>query len=144
MEENNNFYTLKGYQLIQNKKLTPAMEDYIEMICRLKQSKEFIRINELSQMLHVKPSSATKMVNNLKASGLVLFEKYSYIIPTTQGKAIGEYFLKRHDILNSFLCYINNSEDELEEVEKIEHFLSRRTISNIETFLQGIKNKGSQ
>ena len=28
----NGFYTLKGYQLIESDELTPAMQDYLEMI----------------------------------------------------------------------------------------------------------------
>jgi len=78
------------------------------------------------------------MVSNLKFLGLVIFERYGYIKPTTQGKTIGAYLLYRHDVLNQFLCLINGSDNETEQVEKIEHYLNKKTIKNIEKIL---KNK---
>ncbi|HBE14097.1 MAG TPA: DNA-binding protein, partial [Clostridiales bacterium] len=97
-------------------------EDYLEMICRLQKDQDVVRISELADKLHVKPSSASKMVSNLKFLGLVIFERYGYIKPTTQGKTIGAYLLYRHDVLNQFLCLINGSDNETEQVEKIEHY----------------------
>ena len=34
---------------------------------------------------------------------------------------LGSYLLFRHDILHRFFCQINHSENELEQVEKVEH-----------------------
>jgi len=136
MDNNTDFYTFKGYQLNENSQITSSMEDYLEMICRIYKKQDVVRINELADRLHVKPSSASKMVNNLRRLELVEFEKYGYIKPTVKGLAVGEYLLYRHDILNKFLCFINNSEDETEQVEKIEHFLDEKTIRNIEKILK--------
>lgn len=135
MENNSNFYTLKGYQLKKNIQITSSMEDYLEMICRIMKTQDVVRINELADRLHVKPPSASKMVGNLKFYGLVAFEKYGYIKLTKEGEAFGEYLLYRHDVLNKFLSFINNSENETEQVEKIEHFLDEKTIKNIEIHL---------
>lgn len=136
MDNNSDFYTLKGYQLNDNAQITSSMEDYLEMICRMLKKQDVVRINELADRLHVKPSSASKMVSNLKQLGLVSFEKYGYIKPTTKGFRVGEYLLYRHDVLNEFLCLINHSEDETEQVEKIEHFLDEKTIRNIENYMK--------
>ena len=80
------------------------------------------------------------MVSNLKEKGLVSFEKYGYIILTKGGEEIGCYLLKRHNILNELLCMINKSDNELEQVEKIEHYFNTETISNIEEFIKEQKN----
>lgn len=106
------------------------------MICRMLSKQDIVRINELADRLHVKPSSASKMVSNLKFLGLVDFEKYGYIKPTENGSAIGRYLLYRHKVLNTFLCLINDSSDETEQVEKIEHFLNEKTIRNIDKYLK--------
>lgn len=135
------FYTLKGYQLIDNAIITSSMEDYLEMICRMTKTKKYVRINELAANLHVKPSSASKMVSNLKALGLVNFEKYGYIVPSDKGLTIGEYLLFRHDVLNELLCLINNTDNELEQVEKIEHFIDKNTIYNMKNFVDKYKGK---
>jgi DtxR family Mn-dependent transcriptional regulator len=136
MENNTHFYTFKGYQLNDNAQITSSMEDYLEMICRMLKNQDVVRINELADRLHVKPSSASKMVSNLRCLELVDFEKYGYIKPTVKGLAVGEYLLYRHDVLNKLLCLINNSDDETEQVEKIEHFLDEKTIRNIEKYLK--------
>ena len=48
---------------------------------------------------------------------------------------MGAYLLKRHEALNRFFCLLNESEQELELVEKIEHFMDRRTVENIAALL---------
>ena len=131
MEKDTDFYTLKGYQLNENIIITYSMEDYLEMICRHIKENDYVRISELAQMLHVKPSSASKMVNNLKMTGLVDYEKYGYIKPTEKGLEYGNYLLYRHETLNEFLCLVNNTDNETELVEKIEHYLDKRTVFNI-------------
>jgi DtxR family Mn-dependent transcriptional regulator len=143
MENNSDFYTFKGYQLHDNAQITSSMEDYLEMICRMLKKQDVVRINELAQKLHVRPSSASKMVSNLKFSGLVVFERYGYIRLTAKGCAAGEYLLYRHDVLNEFLCLTNNSENETEQAEKIEHFLNEKTIRNIEKIIKLIKSMKS-
>lgn len=141
MKSKSDFYTLKGYQLNENTQITSSMEDYLEMICRILKKQDIVRINELAGMLHVRPSSASKMVGNLRYLGLVEFEKYGYVKPTPKGEELGEYLLYRHDVLNQFLCLINNSNDETEQVEKIEHFLTEKTIRNIEMNIGTLKKQ---
>jgi len=135
MSEKTKFYTLKGYALLENSTVTSSMEDYLEMIYRIHTSGEAVRIGVLAENLNVKPSSASKMVSNLKKQGLVLSEKYGYIKLTESGIALGKYLVFRHDTLHLFLCYINKSENELEQVEKIEHFINSETVENIKKFL---------
>ena len=137
MSGNDGFYTLKGYLMAENKTITSSMEDYLEMIYRIHSEGEAARIGALSEMLHVKPSSASKMVDNLKNQGLVTSKKYGYITLTDAGIEFGKYLVYRHDIVHRLLCLINHSENELEQVEKIEHFVNFETVGNISRFLKG-------
>ena len=130
--ESREFYTLKGYRLQNGGDITEAMEDYLEMICRHIQENGYIRIHFLAEQLHVRPSSASKMVGKLRAMGLVEFEKYGLIIPTERGMAVGRYLLWRHDVLHRFFRLLNHSDCQLEQVEKVEHFMSRETMENLE------------
>ena len=127
----NGFYTQRVFQSKPGKQLTASMEDYLEMICRLGQNEGKVRIKKLSQLLHVKPSSASKMANNLKEAGLVSFERYGEIMLTEEGRTLGDYLLRRHKIVHEFLCLLNGSENELEQTEKIEHFLNENTVDNL-------------
>ncbi|MCL2372497.1 MAG: MarR family transcriptional regulator [Defluviitaleaceae bacterium] len=133
------FYTLKGYALQEANAITSSMEDYLEMIYRIHQDGEAVRTGQLAEKLNVKPSSATKMVENLKNQGLVTAEKYGHIKLTPSGSRLGEYLMYRHDTLHDFLCYINHSENELEQVEKIEHFINNETVDNIKNLLENLE-----
>ena len=130
-----NFFTLKGYLLQEDNAITSSMEDYLEMIYRLHSLSEVVRVGTVAAKLNVKPSSATKMINNLKKQGLVRSEKYGYIQLTDAGLELGKYLVFRHDTLHRFLCYINQSDNELEQVEKIEHFINAHTVHNIRKLL---------
>ncbi len=124
------FFTMKGY-VEHTCGLTASMEDYLEMIFRMSQSGGIIRINELASSLHVRPPSAYKMAYLLKNDGFIQFQKYGYITLTDKGKSTGEYLLYRHRTIHSFLCLLNNSDDELEQTEKIEHYIDARTVHNL-------------
>ena len=139
MESSGGFYTLKGYSRNENEKLTSSMEDYLEMICRRLQGNEVVRISELAGSLHVKPPSASKMVNNLKDAGYIEFKKYGYIVVTEKGQEAGRYLLHRHKVLHDFLCLLNHSENELEQVEKIEHFIDKTTVDNLELLTEKMR-----
>jgi len=135
MNVNDRFYTLKGYFLLEGNTITSSMEDYLEMVYRIHLSGVAVRIGKVAEMLNVKPSSATKMVGNLKTHGFVASEKYGYIQLTETGIELGKYLVFRHDTLHRLLCFINKSENELEQVEKIEHFINAETVENINVFL---------
>ena len=79
------FYTQKGYQMRSQHALTGAMEDYLEMICRQAEADGCARIGLLAEGLNVRPSSASKMVYQLRALGLVAFEKYGLIAAHGEG-----------------------------------------------------------
>lgn len=135
MNGNSDFHTLKGYAMMEDTGITYAMEDYLEMICRM--SGDFIRIKELSAKLNVTPSAASKMSDILRKQGLINYEKYGYITLTPKGQHLGAFLLRRHDIVHRMLCIVNGSSNELEETEKIEHYLSPRTVVNMEKFIAG-------
>lgn len=52
---------------------------------------------------------------------------------------MGNYLLYRHDVIHRFLCLLNHSEDELEQAEKIEHFLTCETVKNLDLLSQKIQ-----
>lgn len=139
MNDKEGFYTLKGYQISEETTFTTAMEDYLEMVCRVLQENETVRVGGLSRILHVKPSSVSKMVSQLKDSGYLYAQKYGVISLTDKGRLMGEYLLYRHEVIQRFLCTLNNSEDELEQTEKIEHFLDPVTVINLDKLTRRLR-----
>lgn len=137
---NDKFYTIKGYQQNGHAALTSAMEDYLEMMCRILERGDKIRVAELSERLHVKPPSVSKMLKQLDRGGFVRAQKYGMITVTEKGISEGKYLLYRHEVIHSFLCTLNKSENELEEAEKIEHFLSEKTVKNLDDLTKRLKS----
>lgn len=125
------FRTLTGYRQAEDKRMTEAMEDYLEMIYRTEANGDTVRMGDLAARLHVRPSSASRMVARLAESDFLRYEKYGVIRMTEQGRTMGEYLLWRHDVLQRFFCKLNGREDVLEQVEQVEHFIDEETIRNL-------------
>ena len=133
----NSFYTESGYAKMDAKALTPAAEDYLEMIYRISNGGESpVRVGELSEHLHVTPSSASRMASFMGGVGFVNFKRYGYITLTDSGKEKGEYLIHRHEVVNRFLSFLKKTEDETAETERIEHYLSPTTVKAMEEYLE--------
>lgn len=129
------FKTVRGYELkrYNENPLTPALEDYLEMIYRYCEKKPFIRVNTLASLLNVKASSASKMIKKLKQLDLVDYEKYGIIKLTEKGEKKGKFLLNRHNIIENFLLFIGCEEKTLIQTELIEHYITPSTVKKIET-----------
>jgi Mn-dependent transcriptional regulator len=141
VDETSKFHTVRGYQLMeQNKKLlTPAMEDYLEMIYRYNLTEEYLRINTLSELLNVAAPSATNMVQKLSGLGLLNYKKHSMIYMTENGKEIGKFLLQRHEIIEAFLKNLGVNENSLIETELIEHNISVTTLQKLNLYNKFLK-----
>lgn len=142
MDQGDNFYTMKGYERKEEDsgRLTTSMEDYLEMIYRIASDGNPVHVGDLSRRLHVRPSSATKMMQQLGEGGYIQSEKYGMIFLTEKGCTEGRYLLDRHRIIHSFLCALNHTDNELEQAEKIEHFLNRQTVENLRKLTERLES----
>ncbi|MFZ3577897.1 transcriptional regulator MntR [Virgibacillus sp. DJP39] len=119
---------------------TPSMEDYIEQIYILIESKGYARVSDIAEQLTVHPSSVTKMVQKLDKDDYLNYEKYRGFILTPKGKKIGERLVFRHELLEQFLEIIGVDKDKIyEDVEGIEHHLSWNSIDRIGELVQYFK-----
>lgn len=140
--ENSDFRTSRGYQMIsqQDGTLTSSMEDYLEMVYRECSQSGYTRVGRVSEMLHVKPSSASKMIFKLTDMGYLKYDRYEIIQLTESGKKAGEYLLHRHMVIAEFLKLVG-SPNVLEETELIEHSLSAATVENFQILTQYFQSK---
>ncbi|WP_411678785.1 transcriptional regulator MntR [Clostridium thailandense] len=138
--DNNDFRTFSEYMKKEDNLLTASMEDYLEMIYRLSMDIGFTRVHDLSEALNVHPPSATRMVQKLGELNLLQYEKYGVIVLKEKGKKLGEFLLKRHYIIESFLRLLGIPENMiLKETEKVEHTLSDDTTKCFEEYISFIK-----
>jgi Mn-dependent DtxR family transcriptional regulator len=129
----NEFHTVRGYELLdqRRKRLTPAMEDYVEMIYRHSLEEGYLRINALADLLNVQPPSATKMVQRLAKLELVNYKKYGILSLTAAGAELGRFLFERHAVIEAFLKNLGTQEDVLTETELIEHSISASTVDRL-------------
>lgn len=129
----NNFYTQKKYTVKNG--ISSSKEDYLEMIYRLCLINGFARVRDVAESLNVSASSVSKTASALKEEGLINFEKYGFITLTQKGTLRGQYLLRRHNILNQFFSFVNQTADELALTEQIEHYFDEKTVENLEKIL---------
>ena len=111
---------------------TPSMEDYIEQIYNLIETKGYARVTDIAEALVVHPSSVTKMVQKLDKDNYVNYEKYRGFVLTDKGNKVGERLVFRHDLLEEFLEIIGVKDEKIyDDVEGIEHHLSWNAIDRI-------------
>jgi Mn-dependent DtxR family transcriptional regulator len=116
---------------------TPSMEDYLEEIYLLIESKGYARVSDIAEAMSVNPSSVTKMVQRLDKEGYLVREKYKPLILTTKGRNMGKRLVDLHELLESFLRIIGvNEENIYKDVEGIEHHMSKSSIIKIENLVQ--------
>ena len=116
---------------------TPSMEDYLEEIYLLIESKGYARVSDIAEAMSVNPSSVTKMVQRLDKEGYLVYEKYKTLILTTKGSNMGKRLVDLHELLERFLRIIGvNEENIYKDVEGIEHHMSKSSISKIENLVQ--------
>ncbi|AOR23590.1 metal-dependent transcriptional regulator [Clostridium taeniosporum] len=136
------FHTVRGYENINStrKLLTPAMEDYLEMVYRCSIEDKIVRLNKIAQMLNVRDSSASKMMKKLGNLALINYEKYGVIELTENGVNLGKYLLYRHTVIEEFLKHLGGQDEVLIETELIEHVISSETVENINMLNMFFKN----
>lgn len=134
-QKDEEFRTLTGYRDAEKKQITSAMEDYLEMIFRMAEEGKSVRVGDLARRLHVSPPSATKMISHLAECGCVDAARYGYVTLTEYGRCVGGYLMTRHDTVQRFFCALNGTDSELEQTEKVEHFILPRTLIAMEKFL---------
>ncbi|WP_100331355.1 transcriptional regulator MntR [Bacillus xiapuensis] len=116
---------------------TPSMEDYIEQIYLLIDTKGYARVSDIAEALSVHPSSVTKMVQKLDRDEYLVYERYRGLILTDKGKNIGKRLVARHDLLEEFLRLIGVKEENIyNDVEGIEHHLSWDSIDRIADLIE--------
>jgi Mn-dependent DtxR family transcriptional regulator len=113
------------------------MEDYLERIYQLIESKGYARVSDIAETLEVHPSSVTKMVQKLDKMEYLIYERYRGLVLTSKGNKIGKRLVYRHELLEKFLHIIGVEEDKIyADVEGIEHHLSWDAIDRIGDVLQ--------
>lgn len=119
-----------------------AVEDYLERILELIDSKGYARVVDIASSLKISQASVTNMVQRLDAEGLLKYEKYRGLILTTAGKSLARKIAQRHKLLTDFLGLLGLDDRVIyHDVEGMEHHVSAPTLRAIETLTAQLRRR---
>ena len=112
---------------------TSAVEDYLERILELINTKGYARVADIARSLGISQASVTNMIQRLDAEGLLKYEKYRGLVLTTAGETLAKNITRRHRLLTDFLNLFGLDEQVIfHDVEGMEHHISPPTLRAIE------------
>src|SRR5260370_25984995 len=87
-----------------------AVEDYLERILELIDSKGYARVVDIASSLEISQASVTNMVQRLDAEGLLKYEKYRGLVLTPAGETGARNIARPHNLLTDFLPLLSLNE----------------------------------
>ena len=119
-----------------------AVEDYLERILELINTKGYARVVDIAQGLKISQASVTNMVQRLDAEGLLKYEKYRGLVLTASGEALAKNITRRHQLLSDFFRLFGLEEDVIyHDVEGMEHHISPPTLRAIEALTEQLERQ---
>lgn len=125
---------------MKGQKISEEIEEYLEMLYRIKEKGGHAKTLALASALRIKPASVSEMLRKLERLGLVKYEPYYGAVLTKKGEDIGSRITRRHRILESFLEFIGVKKRVHAEACVLEHAISDEVEKRIEKL---IKNSGA-
>ena len=112
-----------------NVKLTPSLEDYLEIIYKLEKKNTVARVSDISVYMDVKMSSVVGALKRLKEKELINYKKNNYISLTEDGAKIASGLYEKFNIVKDFLEKVLklSSENAARQACRIEHCIDPET-----------------
>jgi len=124
------------------KRNSSAVEDYLERILELIDSKGYARVVDIANSLKISQASVTNMVQRLDADGLLKYEKYRGLVLTPAGETLARNITRRHQLLTDFLTLLRLDKRVIHhDVEGMEHHISPPTLRAIEALTAQLKRR---
>jgi Mn-dependent DtxR family transcriptional regulator len=119
-----------------------AVEDYLERILELVNSKGYARVVDIASALNISQASVTNMVQRLGGEGLLKYEKYRGLVLTSAGEKVARNIAQRHRLLTDFLQLLGLSKRVIHhDVEGMEHHVSAPTLRAIAALTAALRRQ---
>lgn len=118
--------------------LTAANQDYLKVVWSAQEwSDAPVTTSVLARQMGLSPSTVSEAVKKLTAAGLLEHARYGTIELTPQGRRAAVAMVRRHRILETFLCSeLGYGWDEVhDEAEVLEHAVSDRLVDALDARL---------
>ena len=117
-----------------------AVEDYLEIIHGLIDTKGYARVADVAEGLGISQASVSNMMRRLDEKGLILYEKYRGMTLTEEGESVARRITKRHGILAELLDLLGvEKEVAYHDVEGMEHHISPQTLRGLQQIVMELK-----
>ena len=117
-----------------------AVEDYLERILELINTKGNARVVDIAQSLKISQASVTNMIQKLDAEGFVVYERYRGVVLTEEGGKVGAEIARRHEVLTRLLASFGLDPQTVhEDVEGMEHHISRQTLEVLTLLMEELE-----
>lgn len=118
--------------------LSESLEDYLETILELQDTKTVARSKDIAEKLNIKRGSVTGMLKKLAENGLINYEPYGYVTLTPRGKKIATEIEKRHVFLKDFFLRVLKIDEAVAEKTacQMEHAMDSQTFKKFKDFIE--------
>jgi len=136
------FGGMRNKKASQTAGTSTTVEDYLERILELINSKGYARVIDIAASLKISQASVTNMVQRLDAEGLLKYEKYRGLILTAAGKKLARRIAQRHKLLTEFLRLLGVDDRVIyQDVEGMEHHISPSTLRAIAALTRQLQRR---
>ena len=117
--------------------ITPALEDYLEVILQLSEENGQAKISDIARRLNIAKSSVNQAVSNLRREGLVSQERYGPVYLTETGMAKAQQVWKRHQIIRDYLREVLKVSAVVADRDAcmMEHVISQETLDRMSAYV---------
>ncbi len=118
-------------------KLSATLEDYLQVMFRFQQKKQFARVSDVASVLKVARSAVTAALHSLSDKGLVNYQPYSPVTLSAKGRERAEQIILRHCIIADFLeNVLTIPKDQVQSAAcKMEHSVDAKILDRFVCFL---------
>lgn len=118
-------------------KISPTMEDYLEVIYLLSQKGE-VSLTDIAKRMDVAKPTAHSAMHKLQDNNYINSDYYTKIQITEKGREYGKNIYSRHQLLSKFLNEILGLPKKEAEKEAclIEHAISQETYDRLKAFIK--------
>jgi DtxR family Mn-dependent transcriptional regulator len=122
-------------------KLSASLEDYLEAIFWISQSKGAARAKDIAGRLRVKASSVTGALHALGEKKYVNYAPYDVITLTSEGLEVAKKVVRRHQILKDFFVEVLGVDADIadEGACSLEHSIPRPVVERLVDFMEFVE-----
>lgn len=115
--------------------LSSSLEDYLEIICRMKSEKGEVKTLEIAQELKVPLSRVVQAIQRLHYQKFLVYSPYKPLEITQKGQDMGTYLTARNKLIKEFLEFLEIEENLDSELVAMQQYLSVSSLETIEKFI---------